>query len=107
MKIGNDATGPGLKVVDHAAALLGGGAPTSPTQTSPSQTALDATDAAPDDAARAGESAPFLDPGLAPLFGVAGGVALAGVALGLRRRRASASFGQLWASRRRLVGAGP
>ncbi len=107
MKMPNDATGPGLKVVDHAAALLGGGAPASPTQTSASQTSLDATHAAPDDAARTGESAPFLDPGLAPLFGVAGGVALAGVALGLRRRRASASFGQLWASRRRLVGAGP
>jgi hypothetical protein len=106
MKMPNDAKGPGLKVVDHAAALVGSSTPTSPTQNSASQTSTHL--AAPaDEAARAGESSPFLDPGLAPLFGVAGGIALAGVALGLRRRRASASFGQLWASRLRLTGPGP
>ena len=104
MKMPDDARGPGLKVVDHAAAFMGGD------QAPPAQTALRGgthLEAPADDAASTQESSPLIAPGLAPLFGVAGGVALAGVALSLRRRRASASFGQLWGSRLRLAGAGP
>ncbi|HJQ06774.1 MAG TPA: LysM peptidoglycan-binding domain-containing protein, partial [Nocardioides sp.] len=107
-----DAVGPGLRVVDHAGALpqvvpslagesggIGGAAglqrlaaePTSPH--------------GPDgvDAVRG----VHLDAAWSPLFGVAGGLALGGAALALRRRRAARPLGELWGARLTGVPAGP
>ncbi|WP_456696066.1 hypothetical protein [Aeromicrobium sp. P5_D10] len=98
LKLPNDATGSGLKVVDHAELRQvpvrgggsGGGAEAEST----------ATDVAPAsaDTAEAG-SGISIDDRWAPFFGVAAGLALAGVFLGLRRRRASAPSTAWWSTR--------
>ncbi len=97
MKLPNDATGAGLKVVDHASGLT----PTSP---SPDETAGAFTTEQAAEQASAGAATVehgFALPGGAwsPFFGVTGGLALAGAVLGLRRRKASYSLGELWGAR--------
>jgi DNA-binding SARP family transcriptional activator len=106
MKLPSDAKGPGLKVVDHATLL-------SPATTAAPRSS-DTLTAPRTEAASAGvthEEAgdhSLVDEQLAPWLGVTGGLAFAGVALALRRRRTASSFGQLWAARLRTVpGRGP
>ena len=110
MKLPADAQGPGLKVVDHATLLTPGGssAPLSATPTTAATTA-GATQSGTNGADATHEQAqPLIDDRIAPWLGVAGGLAFAGLALALRRRRTSGSFGQLWAARLRMIpGAGP
>ncbi len=103
MKLPGDAKGPGLKVVDHATLLSPGAA--APMTSAPADVTPTATNGAEVTHAQPGS---LIDEELAPWLGVAGGLALAGVALALRRRRTSSPFGQLWAARLRTVpGRGP
>ena len=108
MKLPADAVGPGLKVVDHATLLTPGS--TAPTTTAPATAAATAgaaqsgthgADVAPE------QAQPLIDDQLAPWLGVSGGLAFAGLALALRRRRTSGSFGRLWATRLRMIPGGP
>lgn len=114
MRMPDDARGPGLKVVDHA-----DGASRSPDSTVAEQPGgSDEAGAAGQEATSADEPAAAATTSgaesasqsqtstWAPLFGVAGGLALAGAFLALRRRRASSTSGQLWA-RRSLRPQGP
>ncbi len=99
MKLPNDATGAGLKVIDHAQGL----ASTAP---STGETASRFTNQPGPSAGQAAaaavvseESSAVLGGAWAPFFGVTGGLALAGAALGLRRRKASYSLAELWGAR--------
>jgi hypothetical protein len=100
MKLPNDAKGPGLKVVDHAAVEQ------VPVQT-PAPASPAGGGASDDGSAGGGAEATadeagggiHVDGAWTPFFGVAGGLALAGAFLGLRRRRASATAGEWWATR--------
>ncbi len=101
MKLPNDAKGPGLKVVDHAA-----DAPivdSAPDASGAESAAADETQAAAADQA---DIASVEDAGggiqlgaWSPLFGVAGGLVIAGASLALRRRRASAPAVAWWSAR--------
>ncbi|WP_370614100.1 LysM peptidoglycan-binding domain-containing protein [Mumia qirimensis] len=98
MKMPNDARGPGLKVVEAARddVAAPSSAPGSSTDGAGKAGAA-ATDAAATDGAggavggvvEANSTATASLGSWAPIFGVAGGLALAGALLGLRRRRAS------------------
>jgi DNA-binding SARP family transcriptional activator len=106
MKLPDDAKGPGLKVVDHAREAVPGsrpgvGAPGVGTASEASGDLAEPGRAAPTAAEDGGALVPA---GWAPFFGVTGGLALAGTALALRRRRASYSLAELWAAR---AGTGP
>lgn len=105
MRMPDDAHGPGLKVVDHVdgssytddvvpASTAGDGDPDS-VQTSGATAAPGASDSSGGITSKLGS--------WTPLFGVAGGLALAGAFLGLRRRRASSTSAQLWARRSRAA----
>lgn len=97
MKLPNDAKGPGLKVVDHAAiAEVPIQAPAPATQTG---AAVDGAAGGDATAQADGAGGIQIDAAWAPFFGVAGGLALAGAFLGLRRRRASATAADWWATR--------
>ncbi|MEJ7634969.1 LysM peptidoglycan-binding domain-containing protein [Aeromicrobium sp.] len=97
MKLPNDAKGSGLKVIDHAADAK------SADQASDASAAAAQVDAEPqagDEAELVSEDSGGVDLGAwSPLFGVAGGLVLAGAALALRRRRASAPSTDWWSSR--------
>ncbi|MEH3032837.1 MAG: LysM peptidoglycan-binding domain-containing protein [Aeromicrobium erythreum] len=100
MKMPADAKGDGLKVVNHAE-------PPAPQAPSEGDGALQrAQDGAGDTAAaESGGAGSASSDGIVPnawepFFGVAGGLALAGAFLGLRRQRASMPSGQRWALRR-------
>jgi DNA-binding SARP family transcriptional activator len=106
MRLPDDAKGAGLKVVDHTRAA----APGSP-RGAAAAAGVSVSDASGDLAGSNGAAATAADDegslvpaGLAPFLGVTGGMALAGAALALRRRRASYSLAQLWAAR---TGTGP
>ncbi|MDO9379939.1 MAG: LysM peptidoglycan-binding domain-containing protein [Nocardioidaceae bacterium] len=96
LQMPNDAKGPGLKVVESG--LRG---PVAPEPAAP--IAPDAPDDAGDDVVTA--VAPAADDGgtslagWAPMFGVAGGLLAGGLALRLRRQRATLGTAQLWAAR--------
>lgn len=124
LRLPNDAKGPGLKVVDHAAeSLPGAGEASAPISATVSATVDGSVGASTDGGAGAAGgtdvSAPastgaadgaagsaagthdalsrdLVNDGWAPLFGVGGGLALAGAFLALRRRRASLGSRQLW-----------
>lgn len=96
MRMPSDASGPGLKVVDHAVEPTPD--PTSRTTgpTDPAPTGLD-HDAS---TAPAQTASPAVGGGSwSPVFGVGGGLALAGAALTLRRRRAGLGTAGWWAAR--------
>ena len=107
LRLPDDAHGPGLKVVAHVTdepgAQGGPGAKASPEGGSGVQAHGD--EATVPSAVRTADGAGsfHLSAEWTPYFGVAGGLALAGVFAGLRRRRASLTTGQLWA---RAVAAG-
>lgn len=96
-----DAVGPGLRVVDHAGALpqvvpsLGGEAGGIGGAAELQRLAAEPTAPHGVDAVRSAH----LDAAWSPLFGVAGGLAVGGAALALRRRRAARPLGELWAER--------
>ncbi len=101
MKMPSDASGPGLKVVEHA--------PLSPEGPSGSATAEGASaEAAAADAAPASQGVggsaeaggALIRSEWQPFFGVAGGLALAGAFLGLRRHRAATPGSARWSLRR-------
>jgi hypothetical protein len=98
MKLPNDAKGPGLKVVDHAVVSE---VPAAPAPAPGSATEIGSPTAGADGAGAQVDEAGGLhiDGAWAPFFGVAGGLALAGAFLGLRRRRASSTVGEWWATR--------
>ncbi|MFI5429987.1 hypothetical protein [Aeromicrobium sp. UC242_57] len=104
LKLPNDAKGSGLKVVDHAVLQQvpaggsgsGGGGQTGGAEADP--VASDVAAASTDTTAESGGGI-SLDGRWAPLFGVAGGLVLAGAFLGLRRRRASAPSTAWWSTR--------
>ncbi len=101
MKLPNDATGPGLKVVDHVRGRTAAG-PSDGQATSrfTDQVAQQSGEhAAAATAADTVEQRGVSLGAWAPFFGVTGGLALAGAALGLRRRKASYSIAELWAER--------
>lgn len=100
LKLPNDARGAGLKVVEHAAPVAPGGGATG------GDTAQTAGAPGGEQAATAEGGAAEGSGGLAsaifnenwtPFFGVAGGLALAGAFLGLRRRRSALGTRELWA----------
>lgn len=99
LKLPNDAVGAGLKVVDHAVLDQVPASPRGSAAAGP-----DAKDATVDGdgeatAAQAGGAGINVSSDWAPFFGVAGGLALAGAFLGLRRRRASAPSTAWWSTR--------
>ncbi|TCI99446.1 LysM peptidoglycan-binding domain-containing protein [Aeromicrobium sp. IC_218] len=100
MKMPNDAKGPGLKVVDHAAESAPAPAP-APAPTDVQAGADASADVAADatGGASGGAAADQQEGRWGPVYGVAGGLALAGAVIGLRRRRASAPTGERWARR--------
>ena len=103
MKLPADAKGPGLKVVDHAT-LLSPGTPSPQPVTTAAAPQTQTSDAG----ATHEQAVNLIDDELAPWLGVTGGLAFAGVALALRRRRTASPFGRLWAARLRTVpGPGP
>src|SRR5699024_7358434 len=106
MRMPEDAHGPGLKVVDHVdgSSTTDDVVPTS--TTADGSDAQQAAGAADGDTETAGSTWSTRLGNWTPLFGVAGGLALAGAFLGLRRRRASSTSAQVWA-RRSLGRQGP
>lgn len=108
LRLPDDAKGPGLRVVDHADAAPppgsagggNGGVGAAQTGADSSDAELDGAAAGSDEGAGAvmGRVADVVDGDWAPLFGVAGGLALGGAFLALRRRRATMPVAQLWAS---------
>ncbi len=108
LRLPADAKGPGLRVVDHAEASppaggsgSAGGPGATATGADGSDTALDAAGA--DNGGGVGgavmaQVTDIVDGDWSPLFGVAGGLALGGAFLALRRRRATMPVAQLWAS---------
>src|SRR5699024_1276317 len=95
MRMPEDAPGPGLKVVDHVdgSSTTDDVVPTS--TTADGSDAQQAAGAADGDTETAGSTWSTRLGNWTPLFGVAGGLALAGAFLGLRRRRASSTSAQL------------
>lgn len=99
LKLPNDATGSGLKVVDHAVLRqvpTGGGSQGGGAEAE--SAAADVTVASTDTAVESGGGI-SIDDRWSPFFGVAAGLALAGAFLGLRRRRASAPSTAWWSTR--------
>lgn len=101
MKLPNDAKGPGLKVVDHAADTK-----VEPAEDLTPGLATDAEAGADTAVADQAEAAAVEDTGAgiqlgawSPLFGVAGGLVIAGASLALRRRRASSPAAAWWSAR--------
>jgi len=97
LKLPSDAVGPGLKVVDHAAVAevpVEAPAPATPVDVTGGAVAEDGSATQADEAGGL-----HVDGAWTPFFGVAGGLALAGAFLGLRRRRASATVADWWATR--------
>jgi nucleoid-associated protein YgaU len=101
MKLPNDAKGPGLKVVDHAADATA-------TEHVDGVADVAATDAPEIDSVAADQTevASVEDSGSgvqlgawSPLFGVAGGLVIAGASLALRRRRAALPAAAWWSAR--------
>lgn len=103
LRLPDDAHGPGLKVVAHVTdpPAADGGQAGFAGSTGVQARGEEAT--APSGVRTTEDSGFHLSAEWSPYFGVAGGLALAGVFAGLRRRRASLSSGQLWA---RAVAAG-
>ncbi|MET0819740.1 MAG: hypothetical protein ABWY58_02155 [Aeromicrobium sp.] len=97
MKLPNDAKGPGLKVVDHA--TVADVPVQTPAPAGQAGATAQATSAADGPTTQADGGGLHVDGDWAPFFGVAGGLVLAGAFLGLRRRRASATAGEWWATR--------
>lgn len=102
VRLPNDARGPGLKVVNHAAeAAPGDKSDEAPDAAPGGGVKADAVTTADDQASGSGGSTAFQDDLISdswsPLFGVAGGLAMAGAFLELRRRRSSLKTRQLWA----------
>lgn len=101
MKMPDDAKGPGLKVVEHAPpATSDTDGAASADATSAATDAASAT-AAPEGAGSGGaEGGSLVSAQWQPIFGVAGGLALAGAFLGLRRHRNALPAGSRWSARR-------
>lgn len=97
MRMPSDAKGVGLKVIDHAGPAPDAQAPAtaSATPDGPTGPTVGAGAAPTQDV----EKAPGSTSDWTPVFGVGGGLALAGVALALRRRRAGLGPEALWAGR--------
>ncbi len=119
LRLPNDAKGPGLKVVAHAQPTSGGssllgGAATSAQGSSADQVAQAGQPSGGGVASAEDGSGAEAGPGVieraldgrwAPMFGIAGGLALSGAWIALRRRRSSLTAPQLWAARG--AGGGP
>lgn len=121
LRLPNDAKGPGLKVVAHAQPTTTGGstllgdAPSSAQGSSTTQADQVGQPAGAGVASGAeGGSGADAGPGVleqaldgrwAPMFGIAGGLALSGAWVALRRRRSALTAPQLWAARG--AGGGP
>lgn len=102
LKMPADAQGPGLKVVRHAPAdraPVGAEARGGTAHVAQGDQGAGAVAQAAEGTGGGSDVG-----GWSPLFGVVGGLAVAGAALGLRRRRGSLSLGQLWAVRRTPAG---
>ncbi len=99
MKMPNDAKGPGLKVVDHAAESTPAPAPALAPSDVQGGTGAAADVAADAAGGGSGAAADQQEGRWGPVYGVAGGFALAGAVVGLRRRRASAPTSERWARR--------
>ena len=112
LRLPSDAKGPGLKVVSHVSELPGGNNASGASVDGGGATATADDAAMADGAGGAGgaggaETGPLISESWAPFFGVAGGLALAGAFLGLRRRRNSLTTRQLWAGLTRGKGPDP
>ncbi len=103
MKMPSDAKGPGLKVVEHAPP-----APSDTTQgvgagaadaTEQGESATEAAGGAAGGGSEQAGNGPLVRSEWQPFFGVAGGLALAGAFLGLRRHRASSAGTARWSTR--------
>ncbi len=101
MKLPNDAKGPGLKVIDHAADAKVDEPAADVEQATPTDevdTGAVATEQA--DVATADDTGGGIHLGSwSPLFGVAGGLVVAGASLALRRRRNSTPAAAWWSAR--------
>lgn len=101
MKLPNDAKGPGLKVVDHAADSKVADEPA--VDLAPGlvdEAAVDTVAADQADVASVEDAGGGIQLGAwSPLFGVAAGLVIAGASLALRRRRASAPAAAWWSAR--------
>lgn len=101
MKLPNDATGAGLKVIDHAADLRVD-EDVAADEAAPAVADVDddiAVDEADEAAAVDADGGGIQLGAWGPLFGVAGGLVIAGASLALRRRRASAPTAAWWSWR--------
>lgn len=95
MKMPSDAQGAGLKVVNHAEEV----AP-QPSEEAPAfDAAQDAAPATETGGSTAASDSDLVPDAWEPFFGVAGGLALAGAFLGLRRHRAAMPVGARWSVR--------
>ncbi len=101
MKLPNDAKGPGLKVIDHAAdAPVADDVVADVTADAADTAEADTAAAEQADVASAEDTGGGIQLGAwSPLFGVAGGLVIAGASLALRRRRASAPAAAWWSAR--------
>ncbi len=95
MKMPNDAKGPGLKVVDHAAESTPAPAPAPEPAAPVADTGADTTA----QAEAGGGAETGSQDAWSPVYGVAGGLALAGAALALRHRRTADTTATRWARR--------
>lgn len=103
LKLPNDARGPGLRVVEHASiAATGGAVGADGAVDSATPAGADLSASTGGQAGGATEAGGGIVDAIfaeqhAPLFGVAGGLAMAGAFLGLRRRRSAPGTHQHWA----------
>ncbi|KAA1395520.1 LysM peptidoglycan-binding domain-containing protein [Aeromicrobium ginsengisoli] len=100
MKLPNDAKGPGLKVIDHAADAKVDEPAADVDQAAPIDEVDTAAVADQADVATADDAGGGIHLGSwSPLFGVAGGLVVAGASLALRRRRNAAPAAAWWSAR--------
>ncbi|MGJ9414310.1 BTAD domain-containing putative transcriptional regulator [Aeromicrobium sp. CF4.19] len=102
MKMPEDASGPGLKVVEHAPPATADESDAGASSAPGPEAAADAVPASQGGAASVVDGdGPLVRSEWQPFFGVAGGLALAGAFLGLRRHRAAnPGSGSRWSLRR-------
>jgi len=101
MKLPNDAKGPGLKVIDHAADAKVDESGADVEQAAPiDEVETDTAVADQAEVATADDAGGGIHLGSwSPLFGVAGGLVVAGASLALRRRRNAAPAAAWWSAR--------
>ena len=99
MKLPNDAKGPGLKVIDHAADVTVPDDAADVTAGAADQVEADTVAADQAEVASVEDSGGIQLGAWSPLFGVAGGLVIAGASLALRRRRAAAPAAAWWSMR--------